>query len=300
MKEKVEGQFRLDGLLEGPLPDTPEVESQLRRWVESADSNGLQFHLDVDGGRFSLLPSSEDIPAKNLGENPSEMLCEALERLAEFFPPPCRRELTSTLRSIEYRPGTEVQTIYLLQPDGCVQPRQRQIEAETVAPPDGSELRNRLLLGLIGLLALLVILGISALFVDYPALLGDLFRNLRPLDPTKVEVQCPSFERFVEIVDKKPAPGRRSMVVTLRRTEEFPTRQEDIDRAMQQADGRVHQELSVVAMARGYVRCELFDREGQFIGFVQCRIKSLRYRSTAEIHLPLSRSPQLARVEITY
>lgn len=300
MREKVEGQFRLDGLLEGPLPDTPEAERKLREWVESAASTGLEFHLDVDGGRFSLLPGTQDIPARHLGENPSDTLCEALERLARFFPAPCRRELTSTLRSIEYRPGTEVQTIYLLQPDGCVEPRQRKIEAETVAPPDDSDLHNRLVLGLIGFLALLVVLGISALFVDYPTLLGDLFRNLRPPDPKKVEVQCPSFERFVEVVDKKLAPDRRSMVVTIRRTDDFPTREEDIDQAMQQAEGRVQQELALEALARGYVRCELFDRDGKFIGFVQCRIKSLRYRSTADLHLPLSRSPQLARVEITY
>jgi len=135
MSEKVEGTVVLDGLIEGKLPDEPGAEEVLRQWLDFAASLKLKFNLEMDGNSFSILADDKPIPAEDLGPRPEERIADALGQLVKAVAAQQGRRVFSTLRSTEYLPGCEVQTIYGLGPDGTVQRSERTLQAETTPPP---------------------------------------------------------------------------------------------------------------------------------------------------------------------
>src|ERR1051325_3706328 len=132
---KTEGTLIIDGLIEGRLPALPAAEDKLRAWVNFARSAGLEFNLHLDGGSFSLLADNSPHLAKQFAPDPAEIICSAVAEMLKTIPPADRGKLSSTLRSIEYRPHQEVKTLYPITPDGAIDSRQRIVEAQTQPPP---------------------------------------------------------------------------------------------------------------------------------------------------------------------
>ncbi len=298
MNTRTEGTVILDGLIEGPLPDEPDAGRLLHDWVRSASDTGIPLNLETEGGSFSILADNRPFAARELGPDPAAALAESINGLLELFPPEQRRQLFSTLRSIEVVEGAEVQTVYSIGSDGRVNTHSRTIEADTeppTAPLSRNEIVRRCLIGL-GVAALILI--VSALFVDYRALTRRLIDSVLPVDAERIEIDNTVFEQYFTVKADAVVSGGSSLRIVIERTERFPVSNEELDRMHRAAD-TVHEKLMIEALARGYVRAEYFDAEGKHLGRVEIRIAGLRKNESAKptISLPSTRPKRMA---VTY
>ncbi len=136
-KTKTSGTFRIEGMLQGPMPnDGGECQSKINAWMAAAKQKGLAFSLDGTGGQFSLLAENRTMRSSTLadGGGVSASLKVIFEKALECFPVQDRMGLFSTLRSIEYRPGSEVQSIYAVVPPGSIDFQERVLDADTAVP----------------------------------------------------------------------------------------------------------------------------------------------------------------------
>ena len=51
----VAGTFRLDGMIEGPLPGDRDTIEDINTWLAAAKADGLHFHFGMDGPNFSIV-----------------------------------------------------------------------------------------------------------------------------------------------------------------------------------------------------------------------------------------------------
>src|SRR5436190_306668 len=117
------GTFMLDGLVQGPVPDP----AALQAWVTQAARASLGFSLEIEGGRFSLLADNATVPTARMDKpGLTTGMTQALEALLALYPGG-RATLYSTIRSREFRPGAEVQTLYIINPDGTISAQSREI-----------------------------------------------------------------------------------------------------------------------------------------------------------------------------
>ena len=296
MSEKVEGTIVLDGLLEGQLADEAHLASRLRDWARLAGRRrGLRFELQDEGSRFNVMPDNSAVPADRLGEDPAETIADLLDDLLRELPPPLKGGVFSTLRSTEYRTGEEVQTLYVAE-GGTVDARQRTVEADTVAPPAPPTRKDWLRLAGMGLLAAVLVFLISAVFVDYRTLWNRLREGVTPFEPADVAVESGQFSKHLSVSVKEIRSMPRALVLQVRRTAAFP-RTDAAIAALAKADANsLPGRLAVEAIARGYVRCESFDKKGQFMGFAMLRIASLREKEAVEAVLPIPRDRRPAKL----
>jgi hypothetical protein len=300
MNQKTEGTLVLDGLLEGRLPPDPKVIERVRAWIDFAARLGLRYSLETDLNSFSILADDRPISVAQLRPDPARCIADALDELLKVFPEDERAALVSTIRSEEYRPGVAVRTLYVVGGDGTIQTREEQVEASTVAPPRQMSRREKLKLIGIGIGVAALLLAVSALFVDYPALFGRLREAVSPLDAQALPVDLGPFAQFFAVETRELRKGGRELVLTLKRTDAFPRTTEGCQRLIAQAEDAIGQRLAIEALARGYIRCEMFDKEGHCIGFSTERIAALRHEETVELALPLPRQVRLARLAFTY
>jgi hypothetical protein len=54
------------------------------------------------------------------------------------------------------------------------------------------------------------------------------------------------------------------------------------------------------ALARGYLRAEIFGEDGTFLGFTDIRVAELRVKSKITIEVRVPRDPRPARIVLTY
>jgi len=299
MSDKVEGTLTLDGLIEGKLPDDDTVERRLREWVGFAAGVGLRFSLEIDGDAFSLLADNTPVPADTIGENPTDVIAQTLGQLLKVFPGEHRVRVLSTVRSVEYRKGVEVQTLYVVGPDGTVGTRERTLDARTTPPPRKLTAREKWRLAGIGVLIAAVVFLISAIFVNY----GDVWRHVvegvTPFDVDALEVDASAFERFFTVEKKEHRSGARAVVVTLKRTDAWPVK-DGVFLDPSKPVKTQRERLTRDALARGYVRCEYFDKDGKFLSCGHHRIAELHKKETTKLVLPLPPRKRLVRVVVTY
>lgn len=288
---RVEGTFWLEGLLEGRL-GTPDVAERLRAWVGVQAASALHFTLEVDGPSFSLLPSKEPVRASALRPDPGVRVEEALAALVQTLPADVRGELYSTLHSVEVRPHQEVQSVYAITSTGAVKREERSVAADTVAPapPLSPKALATRALAALGAVALLV--GVSSFFVDWGETFRGLWHQVSPLSEDDVKVDATAFDGHFAVT--KLAVGResRSVVVTVTRGPRFPRALDDPPPAA----ATLRDALAVAASARGWVRAELYDGKGEFIGASEVRVAALRDKETAELVVTVPREPRPARI----
>jgi len=299
LSEKVEGPVVLDGLIEGKLPDEPGAEEVLREWLDFAASLKLKFNLEMDGNSFSILADDKPIPAEALGPRPEERIADALGQLVKALPTEQGRRIFSTLRSAEYLAGCEVQTIYGLGPDGTVQRSERTLQAETTPPPRRLTRREKVRRAAVGIVVAAVILAVTSLFVPYRKVYDYVAGRVAPFNTNELKVETGGFKDYFT-VERKAAPGWEGIVVvTLRRTRAFPLNESDLEKLLARRGQSLSARLVVEALARGYVRCEYYDRKGEFLDFSIHRIAGLREKETVELSLSMP-DRRVARIVITY
>ena len=302
MNAKLQGTITIDGLIEGRVPDFDDIEDRLRQWVQAARAKHLAFSLELEGRTFSVLAENRAIPSADLGPDPGDTIAEVLRDLLVIFPPTHRADLVSSVRSVEYGQNVEIQTLYAVARDGRLETRQRTVDARTTAPPEPLTTRQKLRLAAVGLGAAAVVFAVSWIWVPYGALFDRLWDRVVPFDTDAVIVETGEFAPYFA-VDKKAVArsgGNKYLIVTVKRTKAFPRDAKAID-ALFARPGRTGAEaMTAQALARGYVRCEMFDKDGKFAGFSDARIAGLRTAETVELTLPMPRESRLARVAIRY
>ena len=299
MNNKLEGTMVLDGLIEGRLPADDDAEDRLREWVRFAARAGLRFNCEIDSGGFSILAENAPLVVADLVDEPTHAIRNVLAELLRVFEGPGSRMPFSTLRSVEYRPSLEVLTLYALVPDGSIDVQQREAEAKTIPPAEPLDNRTRLRLALGGLVLALLVFGLSAIFVDY----GDLFQraisNVRPIDVEEFPLDATAFDELFTATIKEVRKSGQVMVVVLTQGAAMPADDAALLAALNAAD-TLERRLGLEAIARGYVRCELFDEKDKFIGFADVRIEELRRKVTIEVGIPLPGRPRVYRIALRY
>jgi hypothetical protein len=286
--KKIEGTLIIDGLIEGRIPALPQAEEKLRAWVESARGVGLKFVIQVDGDRFTLLADNTPMQATKLAPQPSEVISSAVMEMLKTFPPGERGKVSSTLRSVEFRPRQEVQTLYPIAADGAVNVQARTVEAATLVPPPPMTLRERMKMGLFSLAAVIAVLALSAVFVDYRGLWREMKSEMKGPNAEEIEVEDSTFGEYFAVEKKEVTMGGKSLRLLLRRTAKFPQSSEDLAMASTRPQTRpVEHRLVIDSLAKGYVRAEYFDENGRFASFTSARIAPLRQSETMELVLPI-------------
>ncbi|HEX4125172.1 MAG TPA: hypothetical protein VHY37_10640 [Tepidisphaeraceae bacterium] len=293
MSEKVEGTVILDGLVQGKIPALPGTEQRLRDWVQFARSAKLAFNLEIAGGTFGFLADQTPVSVADLGHDPAETIKAAMGELLKVFPPAERAGVFSTLRSVEYRRAEEVQTLYPIAPDGTVIARSRTVSAQTAAPPTPMRPRERALAIAVGAVLLLAVIMVSSLFINYRTLFTSLKSQLRPLDAAHFPVDASVYQHYFTIDAKEPAPDGQGLILTLRRVSRPVTRP-----STQPLSDEFR--LASQAMDIGYIRCEFFDENNQFMGYAMIRIKPLRDAEAMKVEIPFDLDRRPSSVVLTY
>jgi len=229
MSEKIEGTMSLEGLIEGPMPPFPDAQAKMEKWAEGFAGGAVRVNLQVDGTHFSAMPANAPVHVKNLakdGGEPSHAIADSLADLLRLFPPLERGQVFSTLRSIEYRPKLQVQTVYAVGPDGRAATRQQTVPCDTVAAEEPLSRKEIIKQGVIGLIAAAAILGISSIWVDYR---GIWRRMTARVEPTTVAVELATFEPYFKI--NVTGLDRRSGTLELDiiRTRNYPRQEAEFD-----------------------------------------------------------------------
>jgi hypothetical protein len=283
---KIEGTIILDGLLQGRLPQGDvEIAKKLRQWVEFMASLGLNFNLEIRDAAFNLLPDNTATGVKALGDPPEHAVEQAIVQLADLFKGHERSALFSTLRSNEFRPAEEVQTVYTVI-DGKVQTQSRTVPANTTAPIEPLSTKEQVKLGLIGGAIVIAFLGIALLFPGVRAMFGQVADIVKPLDASEIKIDPGPYVPYFSCALDDKESDRSAFVLLLKRTDQFPRDDQSLTAAAD-AEHSLTSRLALENLARGYVRLELFDADDKFIATGDLRVADLRHHEKLNTKLPI-------------
>jgi hypothetical protein len=327
MSEKIEGTIVLEGLVEGPLPPFPDAQAKLERWAQGFAGGAVRVNLQIEGGHFSAMPSNDPQRVQALTKqaggsagdaeiDPAQVVADSLAELLRFFPPPDRAQVFSTIRSMEYRPNLEVQTLYAVSPDGRTATRQQRVPCKTVSaemPVDPRDMAKR---GLLGFLVALVILLGSSYFVDYPGLWRRLTASV---EPVKTTVHAGLFSPYLRM-DVTGLDRRTGMLkIHLSRLPPYPTSEEAFDAlfanppepmappatttapesapatgataaasapAALPSASLLRRRMAVESLAKGTIRLEFRDASGHVMGRAILVVGNLQHAAAQDAEVP--------------
>jgi hypothetical protein len=219
-----ENTYRLEGLIQGPLPPGSDGLSVIKKLTADFNRNGLRLSVCIDDSQFKL--TAENVTRDTEEIHPLEvdlMVHHALEKLLAAYPPELRMQIFSTLRSREYRPGLEVQSIYLIIYPGQVKVERREVTAEVEPRPAPLSAKNQFgyLVAAAGILALLG--WASTSLVEYRDLGEQKLSTFRGTRLEDLRVDDKSLVGFVRIVETDIAKQpESSIILTLRKGTKWP------------------------------------------------------------------------------
>lgn len=191
----------------------------------------------------------------------------------------------STLRSVEYRPGAEIQTLYIITPPGKIIAKQRTLDAETIAPPPELTLAGRFKLGALGLVVAAILLIASSFFIDWKTWLFEPAKELVPVKLEEIILDAQAFEGFLAF-EKRALDKQRHGLRLLAKT--GPDWKTAIN--SQPSDfSSWPRFLAVASIKKSLLRCDFYDRKENSIASVPVSLPPLLQSKTnkAELFLPL-------------
>lgn len=295
---KIEGTFRLDGLLEGPIFSVDD-EDIINSFVKDAKKAGLKFHAAINTGRFSLLADTESINIQPGGEPADARVVKCIgEFLKNYSPEECR-QLMSTLRSVEYIPGHEIQTIYYIKPDCTVAVEQRTVKADTIAPMKPIELRQAIKPIIIFAVILCAGIGISAFFVPYSDLAKRLINKVMPFDTHKLIINVGPYMQFFQVESAEANKSKGIILITCKVSQSYPNTEQKLNELWKSSGESITKRLTIEALMRNNVRCVSFDSEGNFLGQRICYMQWIGdEKESFDIVIPFDNN--LRQVNISY
>jgi len=314
----VAGTFRLDGMIQGPLPPDIPVTADIKAWVMSAKASGLNFHLSVDGGGFSIVTDPCVQATSRLAKPDLEaLLCDALDALLTLLPLTCRGGVYSTVRSEEFRPGIALQTLFTAQSDGTFASEQRVVQVETQTPPPeitAASIRRAAVPALIVLI--LVLLG-SMYFIDYHKLFSAARDRVVPLTKEEVTVNQTALGKAIEVelvgIDsahnallfqlKRGSDWNRALSSSPQvqghpRQPEWPTWNRALSSPPQETPANWPDFLMRLAIHQSRLRIELYDKDDKMLSSGELCLDPLKAKPSAQVAVIVTLSERLAKIVI--
>ncbi len=285
------GTYRLDGMLQGPVPPS---EGDLHAWTATAKSAGLHFHLAIEGGSFSIVadPAVQRISALRT-QDLSQHLVAALESLLSLLPESGQQVAFSTVRSEEFLPGRAIQTLYVIRSPGVVAAEQRTVDMQTKAAPveiSPTSLRRAIPLALILILAGLFI---SSFFIDYRKLFRDAREQMSPITAEGITLDKEALRDCIDAEIKGIDKGRNGLIFALKRGPQW-------QQALQSKPGDSAADWPVFlirqAIQQRRLRIEFQDKDGTLIGSGELGLGALHDKESAEVVIAPALSGRLAKV----
>jgi len=178
----------------------------------------------------------------------------------------------------------------------------RSIAAKTIAPPKPVSTKERVKLALIGLFLALAIFGILMLFPPVREKFAEFIGSIKPVTVESVTITTTPFGDLIKATPKEFSAGARVLIITLERGKDYPTTEALLEEAYAKAD-TLAKKLALEAIAKGYVRVELIDVEGNIFAEGEFRIRELSTKESIELRVPVTageKKRKLERVEIRY
>ena len=154
-------------------------------------------------------------------------------------------------------------------------------------------------MALSGLAVAALLFGISTFFIDYRKLLSEVREKVSPLDIDQIAMEADSVKPYIGIEKRGFSKDGRSLVLLFKRTASFPTTPEELDAQCAKATS-VAQRLALEAIAAGYLRAELFDKDGKFLALAPLRIVELGQKDALEVPVPLPADSRPARIVVRF
>jgi hypothetical protein len=307
---KLEGTFVLEGLIEGTLPDESLV-SELRAWEHLVRNSKLPLTVQVDSGRFNVLPEMRPGKTTALSGSLRDVLTSLLEQLVEIIPPGWRVGLVSTLRSREYLNNEEEQILYVVDQAGMILVEQRRVDARTIKPAPPLTTREKIMIGVSSVGVLCIILAILMYSFDMKSWSQDARDSLVPYSAEEIRLDAESFAPWMNIEHKTLASGRE-LTLEFTPTKEWPVTWKSLDALYDNAT-TLKEKLTLQSIGRSKINYRLFDRNDKVITFGQAiaMLKPLKKEAdevhlfadqlkdfTVVLHIKLSTQRRVVRVEL--
>lgn len=307
---KLEGTFVLEGLIEGTLPDEALV-SELRAWESQVRNARLPLTVQVDSGRFNVLPEMQAGKVAALSASLRDVIVPLLEQLIEIIPPGWRVGLVSTLRSREYLANEEEQTLYVFDQAGMILVEQRRVDARTVKPAPPMTTREKIMVGVSTVGVLCIILAILMYFFDMKSWFQEARDSLVPYSAKEIQLDAKPFASWMTIKDKTLASGKE-LTLEFTPTKEWPVTWKSLD-ALYDKASTLREKLALQSIGRGRINYRLMDRNDKLIAFGQAvpMLKPLEKKAdevhlftgqpkdfSVVLHITLSTQRRVVRVEL--
>jgi len=292
----VAGTYRLDGMLQGPLPPVPGMAGDFQAWTESARSAGLHFHLSTEGPGFAMVTDpavrqTSGLPSTDL----AKLVEDALEALISLVPEESRGGLFSTVRSEEFRPGMAIQVVYAVRPDGRVASQRREVAVDTAEPrPELTVAAFRRFLKPVAAL-LAIMLAASYFLVDYRKLFTSARERVTPLAKEEVTIDLSGAGKLLEIELTAVDPSRSSLRFHLKRGADW-------DRALastpQESLTNWPEFAARLAIHQGRMGIEFLDKDGNLLGNGTIHLGELHRKPASDLEITAHLQGRLSRIVV--
>jgi hypothetical protein len=240
-----------------------------------------------------VLPDKEPVAVYRLGNDATKAITDALNELMAVLPDSMKGGVLSTIRSIEYRPGLEVQTIYAVGIDGTIQTEDRILEAQTVKPPHRLTRKEKIRLGIIG--GVVAAIAVVALVLVFPYAYRKLFRPSSEKIAESLKVETGPYANIIS-VGKIKGDGKSSIKLELKRGKDWPENIEALEKMG--TEGTFNQRLDAEDIARGRLLYAWFDKDDKPVGRGYIDITELWKNESTEASLSLPQEGRPASLKL--
>jgi len=148
-------------------------------------------------------------------------------------------------------------------------------------------------------LALAVAVGVSAFFVPYPELARRVIHRARPFKLKDLQIDANDYQQFFQ-AGAVELDGRKKVITIVCKTlPAYPKTRKQMSELWESSADSPYRRLAIEALTRNCLRCELFDRDGNFKTQKLCYMHwTADEKEFFTILIPFDR--YLERVRITY
>ncbi len=286
----LEDTYVLEGLVQGPLP----TRDGARQKLELLGRQSPHLSFEIDGGQFSLLADEKAHDSRAFQPRPlTAVICDFLEQILQLLEPQDRVRVFSTLRSREYRPNTEQQTVYLVTPEGNISAQSRDTPAEVALRPLPATRKKKLLIAAasFGILALAV--AVSTIFIDYKRLFGRAITNIRGTNLSDITVDASALDGYLIVTATGINSTRGALELSLERGPRW-----DDGLKSQPSSGTWPEALAAAAIHRRYAIIIVRDIDGVVIRSTFMPLDDLHKESKTKFVLEFASGQLLKSVVI--
>ena len=284
---------RVDGIIDGRVADAAAIRSA----VKKANGTGYsRLILEIDGGRFSILPEAAPIPAARMTPARRAAFFEGLCELVAA----CDGPAESTLRSTEVFDGVVHETLFVPGPDGRslrALTRERPVTPEDLARV-GSGTRPSPAIPAIPVRLVAILMPLLIVAIGLMAWTGGWIDRAFSTEASRIRVDTAVFG---DLLSLEVTNSWGDHVVGLRRGRAYPRILADIERLRQEAGDPARRLVVDVVADGGPIWLRLEDKDGRGLAASRVDLRALVESevSTVRVRLPGHRQAACVRIALS-